>query len=167
MTLLRRFADRYITLQGVFRVVLEEGWLAEQIKPCARRWISCRRSGQQLWDTPATRWFCQREKCVWTPAQALWAWVRTRNLSPRSRRLGAELELRDLEPGGDEQRQFQAVITRQGHDRSQLHAVLRSSVVEAESVFLSVFDQPGVLDVFCLPRAAYLQGRPSALAGHR
>ena len=32
VSLLRRFADRYIRLQGVYRVALEEVWLAEQVQ---------------------------------------------------------------------------------------------------------------------------------------
>lgn len=68
---------------------------------------------------------------------------------------GAEFALRDPEPGGDEQRRFQAVTARHGRDWSQLYALLRSSIAEGDSVSLSLFDEPDLSDGSCPPIPTY------------
>lgn len=120
MILLRRFADRYLTLLDVYCLGLEEEWLAERIQD-VREAVDPESEARTLtmdYASP-TPLLPPRERQV----DDLTGVSRVRphtHLSPSSRKLGAALELRDPEPGGEEERQLQAVLTRLGHDWSLL-----------------------------------------------
>ena len=158
--LLHRLADGYVTLQDVYRTALDEARLADRLQ-AAR---------EALDFVPEVR-MTPQDYTSHAPSLPVREWQkddRTGVMQVRAdtellaqlKELGADFELRDPDPVSDEQRQLQAVITWHRHDWSQLDARLRSSIVEGVSVFLSLFDQPDVSDVFCPPKAAYREGRP-------
>ena len=120
VTLLRRFADRYLTLLDVYCAGLEAEWFSERIQ-------DMREAADPESEARTLAMDCASPTPVLPPRERqvddLTGVSRVRpdtRLSPSSRKLGTEFELRDPEPGGEEQRQLQAVLTRLGHDWSLL-----------------------------------------------
>ena len=158
--LLHRLADGYVSLQDVYRTALDARRLEAHIQSAREALdympevrIGATEYARHTVDLPTREW--QKDDStgvIRVPADT--------ELVAKLKELGASFELRDPEPVGDEQRQLQAVITWHLHDWSQLDTRLRSSIVEGVSVFLSLFDQPDVSDVFCPPKSAYREGRP-------
>ena len=158
--LLHRLADGYVTLQDVYRTALDEG------RPQGRV-----QAAREALDYLPEVWMKPTDYATHGPSLPARDWqkddrtgvMRVRadtELVDQLKEVEASFELRDPEPVGDEQRLLQAVITWHRHDWSQLDARLRSSIVEGVSVFLSLFDQPDVSDVFCPPKSAYRESQP-------
>ncbi len=158
--LLFRTCDGYVTLQDVYRTALDDEALRRKIDkarqqlgllPEARLSIEQYRQHvptlpERPWeyDEAAGRWFVQADP----------------ELVEALQQRGIEFEQAEPEPADGAQRRLQTVITWYRHDWSQLDTRLRSSITEGVSVFLSLFDQPEIADVFCPPRQVYSEGRP-------
>ena len=158
--LLHRVADDYVTLRDVYRTALEASRLEDKIAearadleflPRAR--VGVKEYGRLAPTLPQRDWEYDKtagEMHCLADSELLKA------LEEQE----ANFSLEEPEPVGDAQRQLRTVVTWHRHDWCQLDARLRSSIVEGVSVFLSLFDQPEVADVFCPPRSAYREDRP-------
>ncbi len=159
--LLHRLVDDYVTLQDVYRTALDDDRLRRklaegrralrfepEVRVAAEVYV---RVGPALPDRPWQLDNADGRLAVRADADLLEALKRER----------AGFELREPEPTTPEQRQLRAVVTWYAHDWSRLDGKLRSSIVEGVSVFLSLFDQPEVADVFCPPKEACREGAPS------
>ncbi len=158
--LLHRIADDYVTLRDVYRTVLEEERLEQKIA----------KTRAALGFEPEVRLSVQ-EYTRLKPTLPDRDWNYDQTVGEMHVRADEELvkalneqeavhTLVEPEPVGDDQRLLGTVVTWYRHDWSRLDNRLRSSIVEGISVFLSLFDQPDVADVFCPPREAYRDGRP-------
>ncbi len=158
--LLHRIADDYVTLQDVYRTVLEEARLEEKIT----------KTREALKFEPEVRLSVQEyARLKFTLPKRKWDYDKTagevhiradEELVKALNEQGAAHTHVEPEPVGDEQRLLHSVVTWYRHDWSGLDNRLRSSIVEGISVFLSLFDQPDVADVFCPPREAYREDCP-------
>ena len=158
--LLHRISDDYVTLRDVYRTALEEERLARKIA----------RTREALGFEPEVRLGAQAyTRLKFTLPERTWDFdpavgemhVRAdEELVKALDEQKAEYTLVDPEPVGEEQRLLQTVVTWHSHDWGQLDNRLRSSIVEGISVFLSLFDQPDVADVFCPPKETYRDNRP-------
>ena len=160
--LLHRIADDYVTLQDVYRTAVDEERLERKIGKAREaldfvaevrleadeyaRLAPTLPAGKRDWEFDEVA----GEMCVRPDPE----------LSKALADQDAKLRLVEPEPVGPEQRELQAVVTWHVHDWSKLDSRLRSSIVEGLSVFLSLFDQPDVADVFCPPRETCREGRP-------
>ena len=158
--LLHRIADDYVTLQDVYRTVLDEERLEQKIA----------RTREALRFEPEVRLGAKEyARLKFTLPERSWEYdepvgqmhVRAdEELVKALDEQEAVYKLVDPEPVGEGQRLLQTVVTWHRHDWSRLDNRLRSSIVEGISVFLSLFDQPDVAEVFCPPREAYREGAP-------
>ena len=158
--LLHRVADDYVTLQDVYRAALDESVLEAKINaaraalgyfPEAR--MALEEYARRVPDLPIRNWELDElsgEMAVLADQELIEALKQRR----------VAYSLREAEAVGEAQRQLATIITWYQHDWKQLDSRLRSSIVEGVSVFLSLFDQPEVADVFCPPREAYRERRP-------
>ena len=158
--LLHRIADDYVTLQDVYRTALDEDRLKKKIDEAreALDFVPQARVGSEEYARyaerlPARDWQYDEETGEMT--------VRADpELVDALRERKAVFSLVEAEPVGDARRHLQTVVTWHRHDWGRLDGRLRSSIVEGVSVFLSLFDQPEVADVFCPPKEAYRNTRP-------
>ncbi len=158
--LLHRISDDYVTLRDVYRTVLDQERLERMIartrealgfEPEAR--VGVQEYSRVKLRLPDREW--NYDKTVGEVyARADEELVKALNEQ------GVLHRLVEPEPVGEAQRLLQTVVTWYSHDWSQRDNRLRSSVVEGISVFLSLFDQPDIADVFCPPREAYRDERP-------
>ena len=158
--LLHRVADGYVTLRDVYRTALDEERLELKIdlardglgfRPEVRMGI--KEYGRLAATLPDRQWDYDKD--------AGEAYVTAdRELIKALDEQKATYLVLEPEAVGDDQRHLQSVITWYRHDWSKLDSRLRSSIVEGVSVFLSLFDQPEVADVFCPPKGAYRESRP-------
>ncbi len=158
--LLHRVADGYVTLRDVYRTALEDSRLEEKIDrtrevlgylPEAR--VGIQEYGRLAATLPKRDW-------EYDELAGEMHYRADRELLKALEDQEATHSLEEPEPVGEEQRQLQTVVTWYRHDWSKLDSRLRSSIIEGISVFLSLFDQPEVADVFCPPKEAYREGRP-------
>ncbi len=158
--LLHRVADDYVTLQDVYRAALDESVLESKIN-AARAALSyfpevrmaMEDYARSVPNLPLRTWQLDElsgEMTVFADQELVDALTKD----------GAVHSLREPEPVGEAQRQLATIVTWHRHDWKQLDSRLRSSIVEGVSVFLSLFDQPEVADVFCPPKEAYRERRP-------
>ena len=158
--LLHRVSDDYVTLRDVYRTALEESRLEERIARTredlgflSQVRLSVKEYGRLAPTLPERDWeYDESAGEVHVRAD--------RELLKALDEQGAEPSIEEPEPVGDAQRQLRTVITWHRHDWCKLDSRLRSSIVEGVSVFLSLFDQPDVADVFCPPKSAYREDRP-------
>ena len=158
--LLHRIADDYVTLRDVYRTALDEKRLDSKINETRKQlgYVPQARIPVQEWARrkealPDRHWELDEAAGEMTAAADA-------ELVDSLKELKVTFALREPEPVGDEQRNLQAVVTWHRYDWGALDARLRSSIVEGVSVFLSLFDQPEVADIFCPPKSAYREGRP-------
>ena len=158
--LLHRVADDYVTLRDVYATALDEDRLERKINDTREQldYVPQARVAVDEWARhkealPDREWdYDEQVGEVTFPAdQELVKALEGRKV---------KFELRDPDPASDLQRSLQTIVTWHRHDWGKLHARLRSSIVEGVSVFLSLFDQPEIADVFCPPRSAYREERP-------
>ena len=158
--LLHRVADDYVTLRDVYATALDEDRLERKINDTREQldYVPQARVNVEEWARhrealPDREWdYDEQVGEVTFPAdQELVKALEGRKV---------KFELRDPDPASDLQRSLQTIVTWHRHDWGKLHARLRSSIVEGVSVFLSLFDQPEIADVFCPPKSAYREGRP-------
>ncbi len=155
---LHRLVDDYVTLQDVYRTVLDEkrfeqritdGQMELNMEQEVRLDVNeyTRLSGT----LPCVEWqFDQGKGEMYTKSDpALLKLL-------KQRKAGYSLSEPTVE--NTRQRSLQAVITWFRQDWQKLDTRLRSSIIEGISVFLSLFDQPEVADIFCPPREAYRSG---------
>ena len=158
--LLHRVADDYVTLQDVYRTALDEELLETKIATAR----------EALGYVPEVR-MGAAEYALCRPSLPDRDWEMDDRVGEMFVRADTELvealkereapfRLREPEPVGEAQRQLQTVITWHRNDWGKLDSRLRSSIIEGVSVFLSLFDQPDVSDVFCPPKSAYRDGCP-------
>ena len=160
LILLHRLVDDYVTLQDVYRAALD-GALLERKLAEARQALGftpqihlpseeysrvATALPRRLWDYDAL------DGTMFVPADA--------ELAKALEDCGAAFETREPPAATEEQRRLRAVLRWHEHDWLRLDERLRSSIVEGVSVFLSLFDQPEIADVFCPPRAVYREGAP-------
>ena len=158
--LLHRIADDYVTLRDVYRTALDEKRLEAKINAAREElgYVPQARIAVQEWAKrkealPDRHWDLDETAGEMTA-------VADTELVEALKELKVTFALREPEPVGDAQRSLQAVVTWHRYDWGTLDARLRSSIVEGVSVFLSLFDQPDVADVFCPPKSAYREERP-------
>ena len=158
--LLYRVCDGYVTLQDVYRAALDDESLQRKIDEARRRLdfaAEARLDVEQYRKHEATlpdrQWEYEERTGEWY-VQA------DRELLEVFEQRKVKFELREPEAADSAQRQLQTVVTWYQNDWSQLDTRLRSSITEGVSVFLSLFDQPEVADVFCPPRQVYSAGDP-------
>ena len=158
--LLFRVSDGYVTLQDVYRTALDDEALKRKIEDARRQldFVAEVRLGIEAYKTheptlPDRTWEYDEQTGEW--------------YVPGDRELVEILEERKIkfkvvepDPADSAQRQLQTVVTWYRHDWGQLDARLRSSITEGVSVFLSLFDQPDVADVFCPPKDVYSKQAP-------
>ena len=158
--LLFRVCDGYVTLQDVYRTSLDDESLKKKIEEARGELdlVAEVRLGIEEYKThvptlPDRTWEYDEKTGEWYVRgdQELVEILRERKI---------KFELVEPEPADSAQRQLQTVVTWYRHDWSQLDARLRSSITEGVSVFLSLFDQPDVADVFCPPQYVYSELRP-------
>ena len=158
--LLFRVCDGYVTLQDVYRTTLDDESLKRKIEEARGELdlVAEVRLGIEEYKThvptlPDRTWEYDEKTGEWYVRgdQELVEILRERKI---------KFELVEPEPADAAQRQLQTVVTWYRHDWSQLDARLRSSITEGVSVFLSLFDQPDVADVFCPPQYVYSELRP-------
>ena len=158
--LLHRVADDYVTLRDVYATALDEDRLERKINDTREQldYVPQARVAVDEWARhkealPDREWdYDEQVGEVTFPAdQELIKALEGRKV---------KFDLRDPDPAGDLQRNLQTIVTWHRHDWGKLHARLRSSIVEGVSVFLSLFDQPEIADVFCPPKSAYRERRP-------
>ena len=158
--LLHRISDDYVTLQDVYRTALDADRLEQKINEAreALEFVPQARVGSEEYSRYAER----------LPARAWQYDESTGEMTvPADPELVDALKERKMafslvepEPVSNAQRHLQTVVTWHRHDWCRLDGRLRSSIVEGISVFLSLFDQPDVADVFCPPKEAYRDNRP-------
>ncbi len=158
--LLFRVCDGYVTLQDVYRTTLDDESLKQKIEEARGQLdlVAEVRLGIEEYKThiptlPDRTWEYDEKTGEWYVRgdQELVEILQERKI---------KFELVEPEPADAAQRQLQTVVTWYRHDWSQLDARLRSSITEGVSVFLSLFDQPDVADVFCPPQYVYSELRP-------
>ena len=158
--LLFRVCDGYVTLQDVYRTALDDESLQRKIDEARARldFLSEVRLGLEQYKQheptlPDREWEYDESTGEWFVGgdPELVKVLQERKI---------EFEQKEPEPADSEQRELQTVITWHRHDWSQLDARLRSSITEGLSVFLSLFDQPDVADVFCPPQSVYSEAGP-------
>ncbi|MCY4534073.1 MAG: TraM recognition domain-containing protein, partial [Bryobacterales bacterium] len=158
--LLFRVCDGYVTLQDVYRTTLDDESLKRKIEEARGQLdlVAEVRLGIEEYKThvptlPDRTWEYDEKTGEWYVRgdQELVEILQERKI---------KFELVEPEPADAAQRQLQTVVTWYRHDWSQLDARLRSSITEGVSVFLSLFDQPDVADVFCPPQYVYSELRP-------
>jgi hypothetical protein len=156
--LLRRITDGYTTLAEVYRYVLQDAQIEQDIRrlqsslteppesiliPMAEYRLHCARA-------PWVHWFPEGPECVAHPYDSeLEAFLASRHVPYRVEKpqgAGWRNRLHQLE----------AVERWYRFGWSKLDARLRSSITEGVIVFLSLFDHnPAVQAAFCPPRSAY------------
>ncbi len=160
LILLHRVADGYVTLADVYRTAIDQDLLASKINaarqeldyfPHAR--LSVEQYKEYVNTLPHRDWQFDNDRGeTYVPAD--------RELIEALKEQKVEHRFEEPEPAGAEQRMLAAIVTWHAHDWTKLADRLRSSIVEGVSVFLSLFDEPGVSDVFCPPKSAYEEERP-------
>ncbi len=158
--LLHRISYGYVTLQDVYRTVLDEDSLKQQIDDARQALdylpqahVGVEEYKKHVARLPLRPWeFNDQTGEMTNPADS--------ELVEALQQRGVTFRLEEPEPAGDRQRELQTVITWHRHDWGKLDTRLRSSIVEGVSVFLSLFDQPDVADVFCPPKEVYREGSP-------
>ena len=158
--LLFRVCDGYVTLQDVYRTTLDDESLRRKIDAARERldFFSEVRLGLEQYKLheptlPDRSWEYDEKTGEW--------FVRgDPELVQVLQERKIKFEQKEPEPADSAQRQLQTVVTWYRHDWSQLDERLRSSITEGVSVFLSLFDQPDVADVFCPPQSVYGEPRP-------
>ena len=158
--LLHRISDDYVTLRDVYRTALDDDLLESKINDAreALGFVPRARVAVSEWAPhkgrlPERDWHFDTESGdVTFAADPEIVKVLEQRKVP--------FTLEEPEPVGDGQRHLKSVVTWHRHDWSKIDARLRSSIVEGISVFLSLFDDPELADVFCPPRSAYREGRP-------
>ena len=158
--LLFRVCDGYVTLQDVYRTALDDESLRRKIDDARR----------QLELVPEARLGVEAYKLheptlpdrTWEYDEKTGEWYvkGDRELLEVLKERKIKFREVDPEPADFAQRQLQTVITWYRNDWSQLDMRLRSSITEGVSVFLSLFDQPDVADVFCPPKHVYSEVGP-------
>ena len=158
--LLHRVADGYVTLRDVYRTALEEDRLKrlidrtrEELGYLPEVRMDVKEYGRLAATLPERKWDVDRQV-------GEVHYRADRELMKALDEQKAAYSVEEPEAVGEDQRQLQSVVTWHRHDWSKLDSRLRSSIVEGVSVFLSLFDQPEVADVFCPPKEAYREGRP-------
>ncbi len=161
LILLHRVADGYVTLRDIYQAAIDEDRLEARINEARQKldFVPEVRMGVQEYAKhrlalPERDWDFDRTAGEMT-VQA------DDDLLEALKEREATFSLKEPMAVTDDQRQLQTVITWFRFDWGKLDTRLRSSIVEGISVFLSLFDQPGVADVFCPPRETCREGRPS------
>ena len=150
----RLFPGGWVTLQDIYRCTVDAELLAHKIG-----------EAQEIADqvSPVDAVLPKEDMIAHADALKKWEWAEDGDDQVRSR-LDAELraKLAKLEVtyeveaaggggGGEFRERVEAIDRWYDKDWSKLDAKLRTSIVEGISVFLSLFDQPDVADVFCPP----------------
>ena len=158
--LLFRVCDGYVTLQDVYRTALDDDALKGKIEDARSQFDLAAevRLGIEEYKTheptlPDRTWDYDEQTGQWYARG-------DRELVEVLQERKIKFELVEPEPADAAQRQLQTVVTWYRHDWSQLDARLRSSITEGVSVFLSLFDQPDVAEVFCPPQYVYRKEDP-------
>ncbi|MXY70022.1 MAG: TraM recognition domain-containing protein [Acidobacteriia bacterium] len=158
--LLFRVCDGYVTLQDVYRTALDDASLRRKIDEARERLdfaaearLDVEQYSKHEPTLPDRQWEYEESTGEW------YVQADPKLLEVFEERK-VKFELREPEPADSDQRQLQTVVTWYQNDWSQLDTRLRSSITEGVSVFLSLFDQPEVADVFCPPRHVYSGGDP-------
>ena len=158
--LLHRLRDDYVTLRDVYRTVVDDKRLERQIEKAREEYgflqevrLSIKEYGRLAATLPRRDWEYDRQAGDMHH-------VADRELVKALDEQEAKYSVEEPKAVGDSQRQLESIVTWYRHDWSQLSGRLRSSIVEGVSVFLSLFDQPEVADVFCPPKEAYREKRP-------
>ena len=152
--LFRLLPGGWVTLQDIYRCTVDAELLSRKIA-----------EAQQIADriSPVDALISNDDMIAHAEALKKWDWEPLGSEQVRSR-LDTELraQLAKLEvtyaveaagggAGGEYRERVEAIERWYSKDWSALDAKLRTSIVEGISVFLSLFDQPDVADVFCPP----------------
>ena len=174
---LHRLEDHpWFTLQDVYRLAIAGDRFLARIEETGKRIPAAWAAGADTEVAPVERARIEAEDLASKLLElALWEWAPAsdggyetaakesdfeeleRILGHRPRRIvPAELVLGASGPSREERRErrlrFEAVQRWFLNDWAQLDQKLRTSIVEGISSFLSLFDEPGVADVFCPPK---------------
>ena len=159
----RLFPGGWVTLQDIYRCTVDAELLAHKIG-----------EAQEIADhvSPVDAVLPKEDMIAHAAALKKWEWAEDGDDQVRSR-LDAKLrtKLAKLEVtsaveaaggGGDGEfrERVEAIERWYDKDWSKLDAKLRTSIVEGISVFLSLFDQPEVADVFCPPQPEAAKPEP-------
>ena len=151
----------WVTLRDIYRCAIDPDLLSKKIEK-ARAYaesacpsevsISSAAYAQHIKElTPMGPW-------NFTPPRTAATW--TQELQDKLMELGVDWELEPGQgPGHEVTDRVDAVELWYVKDWRNLDVKLRTSIVEGISVFLSLFDQPDVADIFCPPRPP--NGRPT------
>ena len=156
--LLRRIADGYTTLGEVYRYILEESQIEQDITrltavlkdPPEVIIVSSRDYHDHCASRPWTLWFAENPEEFAHPYDAeLDGYLAAHDVLFRVARTNSNAWI-------TRRHQLQAIHRWYKHGWSRLDNRLRSSITEGVVVFLSLFDDnPLVHDTFCPPRSAY------------
>ncbi len=160
LILLHRVTDDYVTLRDIYRTALDERALKDKIDAARTKLgffplvvLSADGYKDSAETLPDTDWdYREHTGEMFAPADS----EMIRALEEQK----VEHRLEEPQPAGAEQRSLAAIVRWYAHDWCRLDQRLRSSIVEGVSVFLSLFDQPAIADVFCPPKSAYREGAP-------
>ena len=156
----RLFPGGWVTLQDIYRCTVDAQLLADKIG-------EARKLADELRLVRAI--ISQDDMIAHRKALKKWTWTRVPGTGDVASRLAPELEkrLKELKvdyrkedasavAGSEFAERVEAIDRWYEKDWSKLDAKLRTSIVEGISVFLSLFDQPEVAEVFCPrpPKAA-------------
>ena len=149
----RLFPGGWVTLQDIYRCTVDAQLLAHKIG-------EARKLADELCLVRAI--ISQDDMIAHRKALKKWTWTRVSGTGDVASRLAPELEKRLKELKVDYRREdasavagsefaerVEAIDRWYEKDWSKLDAKLRTSIVEGISVFLSLFDQPEVAEVFC------------------
>ena len=158
--LLHRITDDYVTLRDVYATAVDGDLLEQKINAAREQFAYLPEARVELDEW--ARHQAALPKRVWDLDECNGEMTTTADQELEKALKGRKVafRLRDPEPVGDPQKNLKTVLTWHSHDWGRLDQRLRSSIVEGISVFLSLFDQPEVADVFCPPKSAYREQQP-------
>ena len=149
----RLFPGGWVTLQDIYRCTVDAQLLADKIG-------EARKLADELRLVRAI--ISQDDMIAHRKALKTWTWTRVSGTGDVASRFAPELEkrLKELKvdyrkedasavAGSEFAERVEAIGRWYDKDWSKLDAKLRTSIVEGISVFLSLFDQPEVAEVFC------------------
>ena len=146
----------WVTLRDIYRCAIDPDLLSDKIEQArAHAESACPSEVRISTDHYAQHMGELDPMGAWrfSPRQAAAAW--TQQLQDKLMELGIDSELEPGRgPGQELGERLDAVELWYSKDWRNLDVKLRTSIVEGVSVFLSLFDQPDVADIFCPPPPA-------------
>ena len=151
----------WVTLRDIYHCAIDPDLLSKKIEKARAYAESACRSEISISSAAYAQHVAELTPLdPWRPSPVRAAAPWTQELQDKLMELGVDWELEPGQgPGQEVSDRVDAVETWYVKDWRNLDVKLRTSIVEGISVFLSLFDQPDVADIFCPPRPA--NGRPA------